>query len=289
MSRYELVIPDHLSRSQVDTYADCGRKWLLERGLQVPRIPAWALLGGSAVHAATEQYDRALLEGNDLDDEVLREAFHLDFQSRIKAEEELYALHRSAFKASGRASKAWPNKEDEAWWTENGPIMCLRWKSWRRVTPWELVPVVNLATGEYIDPIEWSYKLDLGEAGETWGAVDRIFTYQDQLLIVDLKTGANAPKKPDQLGDYATAVEQAVGRRPAYGFFWMARDGGVLEAEDLSKPRMLKPGMERLYGDVKRGIEAGLFIPNVGMLCGYCGVREFCSAVDGPNSSQVEV
>ena len=139
MSNFELVVPDHLSRSQVDTYSDCGRKWLLERGMRVPRVPAWALLGGSAVHAVTEEYDKAALDGTELDDEYLREAFALDLESRIREEEDLFSVPRARFSISGRASKDWPNKEDEAWWKHHGPAMVLNWKSWRRVTPWELL------------------------------------------------------------------------------------------------------------------------------------------------------
>lgn len=285
---FELEVPDHLSRSQLDTYSDCGMKWLLQRGMRVPQVPAWALIAGSAVHAVTEEYDRQLLDGQDMHDEHLREAFALDFESRIRREEDLYAVHRSAFGVSGRASKDWPDKETEAWWKHHGPLHVLAWKSWRRVTPWELLPVVDERTGEFLDPIEYSFKLDLGGVSD-WGAIDRVFTYQDELIVVDLKTGRNAPKKPDQLGDYATAVEEAVGRRPRWGYYWMAREGGTSEAYDLTRPRMTKEAMAKTYGMAQKGIEAGVFLPNVGMLCGYCSVRDFCSAVDGPRSSEIEV
>lgn len=288
MSTFELVVPDHLSRSQVDTYSDCGRKWLLERGMRVPRVPAWALLGGSAVHAVTEEYDKAALDGTELDDAYLREAFALDLESRIREEEDLFSVPRARFSVSGRASKDWPNKEDEAWWKHHGPAMVLNWKSWRRVTPWELLPIPNEETGEFIEPIEYSFKLDLDGVSD-WGAIDRVFTYQGELIVVDLKTGRNAPKKGDQLGDYATAVEVAVGKRPTYGFYWMAREGGTTEAYALDRPRMSKDGMAKTFAMTMKGIESGVFLANVGMLCNYCSVRDFCSAVDGPRSSEIEV
>ena len=286
---FELVIPDHLSRSQLDTYSDCGMKWLLQRGMKVPQLPAWALIGGSAVHAVTEEFDRHLLEGNMMDDGLIREAFALDLESRTKAEEELYQVHRSQFRASGRASKQWPDKETEAWWKEKGPEFVLAWKSWRRVTPWDLVEIVNPKTGEIIDPIEYSFKLELADGLQTWGAIDRLFTYQGQLIVVDLKTGAYEPKKPDQLGDYSSAIEAATGIRPAWGYFWMARSGGTTDGFNLNRPRLMLPAMAKTYGTAQRGIEAGIFLANVSNLCSSCPVREFCSAVDGPRSSEIEV
>jgi hypothetical protein len=34
----------------------CGKAWQLERQLQAPQIPAWYFIGGSAFHAAIEQF-----------------------------------------------------------------------------------------------------------------------------------------------------------------------------------------------------------------------------------------
>ena len=285
---FELVIPDHLSRSQLDTYSDCGTKWLLQRGLSVPQTPAWALIGGSTVHEVTEVYDRALMQGEILDDEELRQEFDRTLESNTAAEEERYAIPRAQFRASGRASKEWPDKETEAWWRKKGPEFVLAWKSWRNVTPWDLVPLVA-ADGSEHDPIELTFKLTLAEGLETWGAIDRVFTYQGHLIVVDLKTGSYAPKKPDQLGDYSTAVEELLGVRPKWGYYWMARQGGVLDSEDLTKERFTKPEMAKQYGMVQRGIQAGIFLANVGMMCGSCSVRDYCRAVDGVKSAQVQV
>jgi hypothetical protein len=55
---YEL--PPHVSYSSLTTYLDCGWKYYLTRVEKVSEIPAWYLVGGSAVHVATELYDRDL-------------------------------------------------------------------------------------------------------------------------------------------------------------------------------------------------------------------------------------
>lgn len=57
---YEL--PAHISYSALTTYLDCGWKYYLTRIVQVDEQPAWYLVGGSAVHAATEAYDKELYE-----------------------------------------------------------------------------------------------------------------------------------------------------------------------------------------------------------------------------------
>jgi hypothetical protein len=52
--------PEYISYSQYETYLSCGEKYRLSRIEQVPEQPAWYLIGGSAVHEATEAYDKAL-------------------------------------------------------------------------------------------------------------------------------------------------------------------------------------------------------------------------------------
>lgn len=52
--------PPHVSWSALETWMSCGKKFQLQRLLNVEQRPSWAAIGGSAVHAATEDYDRAL-------------------------------------------------------------------------------------------------------------------------------------------------------------------------------------------------------------------------------------
>ena len=57
---YEL--PAHVSYSALTTYLDCGWKYYLTRVVNVEEQPTWYLVGGSAVHKATEIYDYALFQ-----------------------------------------------------------------------------------------------------------------------------------------------------------------------------------------------------------------------------------
>lgn len=51
----------HRSFSQFTSWLKCGKAYQLERVLEAPTMPAWYLVGGSAVHSAIETY----LNGSD--------------------------------------------------------------------------------------------------------------------------------------------------------------------------------------------------------------------------------
>ena len=55
-------LPAHVSYSALTTYLDCGWKYYLTRVEKVIEQPTWYLAGGSAVHIATEMYDKELFE-----------------------------------------------------------------------------------------------------------------------------------------------------------------------------------------------------------------------------------
>jgi hypothetical protein len=57
---YEL--PAHVSYSALTTDLDCGWKYYLTRVEKLIEQPTWYLAGGSAVHTATEMYDKELFE-----------------------------------------------------------------------------------------------------------------------------------------------------------------------------------------------------------------------------------
>lgn len=50
----------HVSYSAVNDWLQCGKYYQLKRILNLPEKPAWWNVGGHAVHAATEAYDRHL-------------------------------------------------------------------------------------------------------------------------------------------------------------------------------------------------------------------------------------
>lgn len=52
----------HVSYTQLSQWQECGKRYQLQRVLNLPEKPAWWNIGGHAVHAATEALDREQFE-----------------------------------------------------------------------------------------------------------------------------------------------------------------------------------------------------------------------------------
>lgn len=50
--------PAYVSFSSLTSWMKCGKQYELRKIAGVEEQPSWALVGGSAVHAATEELDR---------------------------------------------------------------------------------------------------------------------------------------------------------------------------------------------------------------------------------------
>src|SRR5665647_2281373 len=171
---------ERLSYSQLNGYTGCGERYRLERILRVPQRPAWALVGGSAFHEATERYD--LREhGVDVPDPY----FATVFDRKIAETEEESGLDRSQFRASGRASKQWPDKENEAWWRAEGPTMFLRWINFRRNAPWDI-----WITPDGMPAVEIEFDLVLGDDEiDIKGYIDRVFVVLGERALLRVQPG----------------------------------------------------------------------------------------------------
>lgn len=51
-------LPEHISYSSLTTWLSCGHLYLLTRIMTIEEEPSAWLFGGSAVHKATELYDK---------------------------------------------------------------------------------------------------------------------------------------------------------------------------------------------------------------------------------------
>lgn len=51
-------LPEHISYSSLTTWLSCGWSYYLNRVKKIQELPAWWFYGGSAVHRATEEWDR---------------------------------------------------------------------------------------------------------------------------------------------------------------------------------------------------------------------------------------
>jgi hypothetical protein len=193
------------------------------------------------------------------------------FRQHIADEQEKYPAVQ--WRVSGRATKANPNKEDGAWWMREGTGFVHAYYAWRMNNP----HLTIWRTPEDVPAIELEMGVDIGNDTKVKGTIDRVFTssVDGERLIVDLKTG-KPPSSGLQLAVYRLMLGRQFGDAPKYGAYWLAREGRIGEVYDLS---VYADGMvERWMRDVHKAINMRVFVPNIGLLCDYCGVRRDCYA-----------
>lgn len=272
----------HLSFSQMSTLAQCGEKYRLTRRENAPRAPAWALIGGKAFHAVTEVLDKRDFgikpgpgEWVDFED-----AFYAEIAATVLDQEDPDFIPIDDWRASGRASKAWPNKEDKAWWLAHGDEWVGQYRNWlNRQGNFHI-----WITPEGVPAIELEFLITVGGV-PVKGYIDRIFEGPDGGLgVCDLKTGTSPPRSARQLGLYALAVRERFGRLPSWGMYYMSRLGTHTPPEPLGK--YTDGRLEWEVGNAWRMAQEGMFLPHESNLCTSCEVRKFCYAVDGEEAGQ---
>lgn len=277
------IFPKYLSPSQVSSLGTCGEQYRLNRVLHAPERPTWGGIGGSAVHKMTEDADRALLKG---------EPFEGTWEQYWQAElDDTKGQHPefdpSEYYVSGRASKAWPNKETPEWWAENGPKMVASWAKWLVASGLEIWEFPDAETGELTPAIELEVMAEHPtEELYVRSIIDRVLykPVTGELLIVDLKSGSFTAAWPQQMALNNLGFKQSVASPSQEGAvfagFWKGRDGGVPKWFDLTIYQD-----EWLWGQVRSAKairDQQLFIAQPNNLCmNACGVRQHCVAVGG--------
>lgn len=175
------------------------------------------------------------------------------------------------WRAGGRVSKKYPNKEDKTWWLAEGPTMVHNWYNFRMTNP-------NLDiwhTPEGIPAIELAIDVTLPGGVILKSHIDRVMVdvNTNETIIVDLKTG-QPPKSGLQLAVYRLAIQEQFGTSPRYGSYWMARTGTLDTVYDLEQYSL--DMVARWLRDVRKAIDLGIFIPNTNNWCSSCGVKNYC-------------
>lgn len=272
---YEL--PGHLSHSALTTYLQCGHKYYLSRVVKDTETPAWWFIGGNAVHTATENFDRKYpttellksegawmfpAEGSNTNfflDAFVEEAAWVEFNSGVDP---------SVWRAGGRASKQYPDKEDSVWWLENGPLMVDAWVKWRVGSGWEIAEFSGQPS------IEIGFDFMVNDEFAVQMYLDRLMVNEHgELVIVDLKSGSRTPSSPLQLAMYAYGCEKILGVRPKWGTFWKAREGVTSQLVDLDT--LPSDRVEYIVSGFDKLRKQGVFLPNFDE-CGWCGFNQVC-------------
>lgn len=272
--------PDHLSVSQIHSIQDCPWHWFLERVARVPQLPSWWLVGGKAFHSATEVIDHTVENGPwitdyDLLNELFTAHFDVEVQDQVDKNPE---FPPETWRAAGRASKQWPNKEDETFWRTMGPTWLMNWVNWRINNPaWEVaqiggVPAIEAEIGGAVGTAQLPLV----------GYIDRVFFNPStkEYMVLDLKTGSRTPTDTLQLGTYSLMLDLMFGIRPRWGVFWMARTGTTTTPVDLHA----EWSHNRLEHEVQGAesiIKANHLSCNVGGFCAFSSTAQYCYACTG--------
>lgn len=252
----------------MSTWLNCGWSFYLTRVQKIQENPSYWLVGGKSLHEGTEIYD-ALEPGAAFDSRAV-------FEQRW-AENYKLADNGMPFRAGGRKTTAYPNKEDASWWLDNGPKMLDFWVQFRETSGYTIYELPDGAKA-----VETELNTEVGGVNMK-GFLDRLMVSPaGELIVVDIKTSSKAPVTYTQLGTYAILTEKTMGIRPVKGAYWMARTGELTEPVELDHYTE-----NRLASHVKGfniAVENNIFIPQPGFMCGTCSVNHACYAVNGKNS-----
>ena len=266
---------NHLSHSSRESLERCAKAWFLRYMTEAPRRPALWSAGGSAVHEATERYDRMALMGQE-------SAFNVGF-----AWERLFDVQLDKARKAEPNENIWARSPSEPVevWNVNGPAFVRAYIDWRKRSPYEI-----WTTPDNLPAIELDVSGHLpGCPVEVKGYVDRIFRdpVLDKLIIVDLKTGKRPPKGPEQFAAYAALVTVKYGVQCDIGVPFMNRKGTLGKPYELAE--YTPEAVGAAFGEVWERIQAGDFPANgFPSACFVCDVGASCAANNGPLAAQFD-
>lgn len=285
------LMPDlalkRLSYSTLAKLDACPKKLYLSKGTPYVSLPTWAGVGGRAAHALFEEYDRAGLPA--WDDNEWSSRADAVFCEQIADEITKTGVPCEDWRVSGRASKAWPDKETRAWWEATLPEMGKAYAKWRAENP----HLVGWVTPDGEEAIELEIKVQIPNVSTPFLAfIDKILADRSRggaLVVVDYKSGSMAPEDLAQLVTYASLIEIRYGVRPEFGGIYSARKGGLIPImrDGLTLMPLGHVSTETWVKGVQqreRILELGEFPAKPGRHCGWCDVRKACVWAKGPEA-----
>jgi len=240
-------LPEHISYSSLTTWQECGWKYYLTKVEGEEEDHAVWFTGGSAVHKATEVYDR---EGGDAE----------SIWNKVWFEQVAEDEHINGDMNTWQFAK----REDMSWWYGEGLWMLDKWIAFR-----------NNGWNVYEDFVEKQYEIPI-ENTVVKMAIDRVMTdFEGNRVLLDIKTGASSQRHPLQLAVYAWALEKQ-GVTVDKAGFWDARTGNISlwNLSNLHSERI-----EDMLNTFDKARKDSIFLPNLSN-CGRCGVMSACKYVN---------
>ena len=252
-----LPLPAHASHSAINNYLRCGKAYELDK-LGVVEAPAWWLIGGSAVHKATEWLDKD--EWDDAPEMAFFQAFADEMEQALKREPDQEKWRKAGYGARAQGYEHW---------IQQGPRYVKQWAE--RVQTWKWV--------------ELDVSTTLPSGIKIKAYIDRVSHIGNLFEIVDLKTGSTRPDSDQQLGIYSVLLREylgpnVLGSGPAViqAYNYMFKDDEFYEM-DVSNWNIHT--LDKMATEWYSGIESAVFLPNRGKQCGTCGLSEACYLASG--------
>jgi len=195
------------------------------------------------------------------------------FLEQIAEVEAKSGTNPTDWRVGGRSSKANPDKENKVWWDENGRKMFYDF-----INAWSESGFEIWVSPQGVPGIEIAFNNNFGDV-PVRGFADAVVKVGNEVAVIDFKTGSYMPDSSIQLGVYASLMEMQFGFRPTKGYYYSARKAQFIESPGLE--RWSIPVLTELFAQFERGIQNEIFLPNIGMSCSTCGVKDYCYAVGG--------
>src|SRR5258708_9047 len=197
------------------THQECPKQYELSYVRGAPKKGAGWFLGGTAVHRCTGEWDRdqVLTFGKKQADlpAIWRRVFHETLEKNKEQDPDTLGWRKAGVKSGN------PDGEDISYWySVLGPQLVQSYIAWRQRSGLEIWITPD---GEPAIEIDVSGSLPgMGDVAFK-GYIDRIFysPSQDQLTVVDLKTGTRKPETGLQLGVYGAAITHRYGVAVPFG------------------------------------------------------------------------
>lgn len=202
------------------------------------------------------------------------------FNEELGHEQASTASNPVDWRAGGRATKEWPDKENGDWWNVNGLKMFQEFVQVWHTTGWQV-----WITPDGIPALELEINVNYGDT-LVKAFIDLVaVTAEGELIVVDFKTGKSMPSNM-QLGLYASSIEKQFGIRPTAGYYYDARKAQTVLTSKLE--RWTPALFTELFRQFAVAVENQIFLPNVGMSCPSCSVKDYCYANGGDMSEMLD-
>jgi len=239
-----------LSPSQAESYRRCPRLYALERRLRLGDASSSPHARfGALIHATLERAEREVVGTG--------------------------ATHAGLDRALDHLEQVWDEEADFG-----SPELTEAWRAKGRETIVKLYENWPPGGGS---PFDLERKVELAVAGVTWvGRIDRVEQAGDGLRVIDYKTSVQPATRSEaadsiQLGFYAEALEEQVGRPVTKAQLWYPR----AKTKSLCT-RSLDPGERAGIREEMERITAAVlsedWAPRAGGHCERCAFRRSCPA-----------